>query len=369
MARVKLYESTAKELLFPNSQLLHATAKTTSSEIKKKFGGIPLVVKVDQGVKKRGVQGLVAVNQDAMGVVAHIRKWSDTWSSFLIEPMVIHDKEEEKYLAFARSRGGWIVLESDKGGIEIEKDWDQVKSVDPSAYKEVIEKLDTYHIAFLELNPFLMREDVMIALDAAAEIDDAALGLAEVIPLGIIPVPDRVKTESEEAVAELDSSTPASLKFRLINPQGSIWMLLSGGGASLVLADEVADRGYGHELANYGEYSGSPTDDDTYSYARIILKQMLAAKREKKALVIAGGVANFTDVAKTFRGLIRALDEVKEKLVKAHVKVFVRRGGPNEKNGLAMMEKFLNDSGLLGSIHGHDTALTQVVGEVGDYLK
>lgn len=369
MARVKLYESDAKRLLFPDQPVLKATSATSSGEIKKKFGNIPLVVKVDQGVKKRGKQGLVAVGLDAVGVVGKIREWSDTWSFFIVEPAVAHSPYEEKYLSCERARDGWRVLESDKGGIEIEKDWDQVKPVDPAKYTELLGMLDTYHIAFLELNPYLIQDGRMYVLDAAAEIDDAALGLAEVAPRGIEPVSDRAQTASEKAVVDLDSSTPASLKFRLINPDGAIWMLLSGGGASLVLADEVADRGYGDELANYGEYSGSPTDDDTYSYARIILKQMLAAKKSKKALVIAGGVANFTDVAKTFRGLIRALDEVKEKLGKAQVKVFVRRGGPNEKNGLAMMEKFLNQTGLLGSIHGHSVPLTQVVSEVGEYLQ
>jgi ATP citrate (pro-S)-lyase len=170
-------------------------------------------------------------------------------------------------------------------------------------------------------------------------------------------------------VAELDAATPASLKFKLINPEGRIWMLLSGGGASLVLADEVADQGMGKELANYGEYSGAPTDDDVYAYTKIILKQLLSSKSTtNKAIVVAGGVANFTDVAKTFKGLIRALDEQKSELVKYKVKVFVRRGGPNEIKGLKMMKDFLSVSQLLGSVHGHADPLTLVVNEVKEYL-
>ena len=148
-------------------------------------------------------------------------------------------------------------------------------------------------------------------------------------------------------------------------------MFLSGGGASLVLADEVADLGMGAELANYGEYSGAPSNDDVYSYAKIILQQLLspyALQHVPKVIIIAGGVANFTDVASTFHGLIRALEEQKSALKKAHVKVFVRRGGPNETKGLEMMHTFLGQSGLLGSVHGHDTPLTQVVSEVHNYL-
>ena len=133
--------------------------------------------------------------------------------------------------------------------------------------EEFIPLLDQYHISFLEMNPVLIRAGKIIPLDMACEVDSAGTTL--------IPIPDRALSDSEQAVALLDDSTPASLKFKLINPQGRIWMLLSGGGASLVLADEVADQGMGGELANYGEYSGAPTDDDVYSYAKIILATML----------------------------------------------------------------------------------------------
>lgn len=206
-----------------------------------------------------------------------------------------------------------------------------------------------------------MRGDQVVPLDMAAEVDSAGTPLTA--------IPDRTLSESERAVAVLDASTPASLKFKLINPDGHIWMLLSGGGASLVLADEVADQGMSKELANYGEYSGAPTDDDVYSYTKIVLSQLLSTKSSApKAIVVAGGVANFTDVAKTFKGLIRSLDEQKEELVKAKVKVFVRRGGPNESKGLKMMEDFLTKSNLLGSVHGHSDPLTLVVNEIKEYL-
>jgi succinyl-CoA synthetase beta subunit len=212
------------------------------------------------------------------------------------------------------------------------------------------------------MNPIIVRGDNLIPLDMAAEVDDAGSGL--------IPVGARHASPAETQIQVLDASTPASLKFKLLNKHGSIWVFLSGGGASLVIADEVADLGLGKELANYGEYSGSPSDDDVYAYSKIILAQLLKTPAKKKqAIIIAGGVANFTDVAKTFSGLIRALDERKHDLVKAGVKVFVRRGGPNEKKGLELMRNFLTNSELLGSVHGHDVALTQVVAEVKEYLQ
>ena len=375
MARVKLTEAVAKKLLFPQLTNFPATTSTRSGELKKFFGDTPLVVKVDQAVKKRGKQGLVAVNIAPVQVVTKIREWSDKgYSSFLVEPLIIHPVEAEQFLSLIRTRYGWQTLYSSRGGIDIEKHWDEVTDKLPTHLSSFVKKnltpaLDRYHLTSLELNPLIIGREGIIPLDAAAEIDDAALGLAELSQYHLTPVSDLSKTSSELAVNKLDASTPASLKFKLINPQGHIWMLLSGGGASLVLADEVADIGLGNELANYGEYSGAPSSDDTYAYTKIILMELLKVKGDSpKALVIAGGVANFTDVAKTFKGLIRSMQEKSRELQKAELKVFVRRGGPNEKKGLAIMRKFLEDSRLLGAVYGHDTPLTKVISDVSFYL-
>ena len=145
-------------------------------------------------------------------------------------------------------------------------------------------------------------------------------------------------------------------------------MLLSGGGASLVLADEVADQGMGAELGNYGEYSGSPTTDDTQMYTSYILDAVLVSKAAKKVIIIAGGVANFTDVKQTFLGIIAAFKAKEPQIVEQGVKVFVRRGGPNESAGLKLMRDYLTEAGLLGSVHGHEVLLTKVVDEVKEFL-
>lgn len=374
MARVKLTEYDAKRLLFPDLPVFPASTSTNSGAIKRFFGNLPLVVKIDQGIKKRGKKGLVAIKLSPVEVVAKIRQWSDHgYRNFLLEPVVEHKPQEEKYLSLNRTRSGWQVLYSDQGGIDIESNWDSVTSKLPpqmhkSIFKSLLPKLDKLHISSLELNPFIWKDN-LIPLDAAAEIDDAALSLAELAPFTLNPVSDITTTKSELAISSLDASTPASLKYKLINPGGHIWMLLSGGGASLVLADEVADIGLGSDLANYGEYSGAPTADDTYAYTKIILSDLLEVKDgQPKALVIAGGVANFTDVAKTFSGLIKAMAEKQSALQKAKVKVFVRRGGPNEAKGLQIMRDFLNNSKLLGAVYGHETPLAQVIKDIKGYL-
>ena len=58
------------------------------------------------------------------------------------------------------------------------------------------------------------------------------------------------------------SRTGASLKLTILNEKGRVWTMVAGGGASVVYADTVADYGMGHELANYGEYSGAPSTEE-----------------------------------------------------------------------------------------------------------
>ncbi len=58
-----------------------------------------------------------------------------------------------------------------------------------------------------------------------------------------------------------------------------------------------------------------------------------------KVLLIGGGVANFTNVAATFHGIIRAIREYQEALKAHSVQIYVRRGGPNYQEGLRAMQK------------------------------
>ncbi len=105
-------------------------------------------------------------------------------------------------------------------------------------------------------------------------------------------------SKEESYIAELDAKTGASLKLTVLNAKGRIWTLVAGGGASVVYADAIASAGYSDELANYGEYSGAPTETQTYYYARTVLDLMLRApvSPEGKVLFIGGGIANFTNV-------------------------------------------------------------------------
>lgn len=186
---------------------------------------------------------------------------------------------------------------------------------------------------YLEINPLVVipNKDVTSAdvhfLDLAAKIDQTAefecgvkwaiarapaqLGMPVVAakdgkvtvdagPPMEFPAPFGRELSKEEAyIAEMDAKTGASLKLTILNSQGRVWTLVAGGGASVVYADAIASAGFATELANYGEYSGAPTETQTFHYARTVLDLMLRAPQhpDGKVLFIGGGIANFTNVS------------------------------------------------------------------------
>jgi len=54
--------------------------------------------------------------------------------------------------------------------------------------------------------------------------------------------------------------------------------MVAGGGASVIYSDTICDLGGASELANYGEYSGAPSEQQTYEYAKTILSLMTQEK-------------------------------------------------------------------------------------------
>ena len=82
---------------------------------------------------------------------------------------------------------------------------------------------------------------------------------------------------------------------------------------------------------------------------------------EGKILIIGGGIANFTNVAATFKGIIRALQEYKTPLTNHQVRIYVRRGGPNYQEGLKAMRLLGESLGVPIKVYGPETHITQIV--------
>merc|ERR1719188_1024785 len=220
------------------------------------------------------------------------------------------------------------------------------------------------HFTYLEINPVVMTETQIVPLDYAAKIDETAAFLAEPLWQGIsFPAPfGRAAFPEEKFISDMDAKTGASLKLTILNIHGNVWTMVASGGASVVFADTVCDYGYGHELANYGEYSGAPSAEETYLYAKTLLSLMTRYKRnDGKFLFVGGGIANFTDVNATFAGLIKALDEYKEELLEHKVQIWVRRAGLNYLEGLKTIKNKVDAMKLPIKVYGPECPATAIV--------
>lgn len=313
-----------------------------------------LVVKPDQLIKRRGKSGLIGLNLDWDGVQNWILERMDkpvvvdgvegVLTHFLVEPFLPHEAKDEYYVAIISNREGDEVLFYHEGGVDVgdvdakaerylvpvgdsltpeEVEKHLLKNVPVAFHPELalyiasLHKVYTEaHFCYLEINPLVVQAQgdasvKVTALDLAAKVDEAAAFLAEDLWKengAPFPPPFGRKLEKEEAyIHDLDGKTGASLKLTILNRNGRVWTMVAGGGASVVYADTVVDMGAGAELANYGEYSGAPTEAQSYEYAKTILTAMGEApiRPEGKILLIGGGIANFTDVAKTFTGIIK----------------------------------------------------------------
>jgi ATP-citrate lyase beta-subunit len=336
------------------------------------------VVKVDQAIKGRFKKGLVLLDVHKDGLRPAVSKLAKKgYSHFIIEPHLMHDFDSERYIAIDYDRLGYRLSYSSRGGVEIEShpesittvvlgdDTDWSKLAKETAISEdnlrVLWKLfKDNHSVFLEINPYLVDTNGGLdILDAAIEVDDAGMYFAHGWGEEDLRNPKMSTTTSYEGVVHaLDAKSPASFNLNVLNPDGAVFLLLSGGGASVVVADEVFNRGLGAKLANYGEYSGNPTAHEAYIYTAEVIKLLLASSAKKKVLFVGGAVANFTDIASTFAGVIKALTEYAEQLHKQGVKVFVRRGGPRQEIGLAKMQTALEDYGLYGGVYDPKTSIT-----------
>ncbi len=361
---------------------------------------IRLVVKPDQLFGKRGKSGLVLLNcsfdeaknfiKQKMGKSATVGKVKGRLEYFLVEPFLPHDLEY--YIAMKMDADGDHIYFSTQGGVDIESVWETVKEVtigplddieletkdlllDISAQeKKLLEPFlkgmykffSNHDLVYLEINPFTIVDNKIKVLDMVAKMDDTAMFQnVGVWDMDKFPEPFGKDPAEEEAyIKSLDEKTGASLKLTILNPEGRVWTMVAGGGASVVYADTIVDLGAGKELSNYGEYSGNPSTEETYLYAKTILTLMTNQKHKTgkgKILIIGGGIANFTDVAKTFTGIIQALREYADQMKEVGARIYVRRGGPNYKAGLDQMRTLGNDIGIPIKVFGPEVHMTSII--------
>ncbi len=385
----------------------------------------PLVAKPDMLFGKRGKNNLVLFKDQKPGDVTleKAASWIDEKASspqsvyfsfdgdtptgepktdklthFIVEPFTPHTQEEEYYISATVVGDEDVLYMSAEGGMEVEEGWDEkvtevkfkINDTEEEIEKKIRENVPTdipekdrenfakfaigffkafreLHFAYLEINPFVMQGNKIELLDMVAKLDDTA-GFLMKEEWGDVEFPTAFGMEDKSpevlAIEEADAKSGASLKLTLLKPEARIWTMVAGGGASVVYADTIADMAGIEDLANYGEYSGGPTTGETKFYAETILDLMTREKDPKgrdKILIIGGAIANFTDVAKTFTGIIQAFENYADKMKEVGVKIYVRRGGPNYEKGLKDIKEAADRLGLPIEVYGPETHITDIV--------
>src|SRR5207253_2059146 len=306
---------------------------------------------------------------------------SITVSQVIVSEMVSH--KEEYYAAVKSTREGAEILLTNCGGIEVESNWDRVKKlavvVGDTPPPDALEKLakeagfskdlakkvadfagklfacfDNEDAQYLEVNPVVVREGdgQLVALDAVTLLDADAKFRHHDWNFPFAAEFGRAYTRHELDVMAVDSKIKGSVKFIEI-PGGDTAMLPAGGGASVYYSDAVVARG--GKLANYAEYSGDPPD-----WAVEVLTEKVCSLPGIRNVIVGGAIANFTDVKKTFGGIIAGFRKAKAEGRLNGVKTWVRRGGPREKEGLEAM-RALRDEGFDIHVFDRNTPLTDIV--------
>ncbi|MHA2246820.1 MAG: ATP citrate lyase citrate-binding domain-containing protein [Candidatus Hodarchaeales archaeon] len=419
MAQKSIYEFSAKKLLmselpkyFPeynyHGKLAVITPDTDWNKLVTDNPWLEtdkLAAKPDQLFGKRGKANLLLLDTDFDGLKTfcsdrlnkevEIGGIKGTLNRFLVEPFIPHDKEF--YVSITSDMENDIIHFSFEGGIFVEENWDKVIHIpiplgtDISSFdlasklpdlgdlrselvhfiKGIYQVYVDQDFAFLEINPFAVTGNkTIVPLDLKAKLDDTA-SFQHIETWGNPDNPiefprafGQVLSKEEQFISDLDEKTGASLKFTILNRDARVWTMVAGGGGSVVYTDTIADMGFAQELGNYGEYSGNPNREHTELYAQTIIDVMTEKpdpQGRPKILLIGGGIANFTDVRATFMGIVAALRKSAEKLRKTNVKIYVRRGGPNEKEGLKLMKDVGEEIGVPIEVFDRYTHMTKIV--------
>ncbi len=346
-----------------------------------------LVVKAHEALGSRFKLGLVKVGLDLKEAEAATKEMigrqvgSITVSQVIVSEMIPH--KEEYYCAVKSTREGTDILVANCGGIEVESNWDRVKrlavEIGQQPSEGALEKLakdagftgsllkkmadfagkmftcfDSEDAQYLEVNPVVLREHdhELIALDAVTLLDGDAKFRHPDWNFAFAAEFGRAYSKHEMEVMAVDAKIKGSVKFIEI-PGGDTAMLPAGGGASVYYSDAVVARG--GKLANYAEYSGDPPD-----WAVEVLTDKVCSLPGIKNIIVGGAIANFTDVKKTFGGIINGFRKAKSEGKLKDVKIWVRRGGPREKEGLDAM-RTLKDEGFDINVFDRNTPLTDIV--------
>jgi len=233
---------------------------------------------------------------------------------------------------------------------DLAKFFEQDKTVLADFALRLWDAFSRYDLRLIEVNPIgLTADGYLMAIDAKIILDDAGLLRhrdLDILPKGAISA---IPTDREILAKKIDEDDyRGSAGSTFIEFDGDVVVLASGGGASLLVMDSVIDAG--GRPANYTEYSGNPPAEKVQKLTKIALD-----REGLSGCLVAGAVANFTDIDETLRGFIEGLRQVRPKPT---YPIVIRRGGPRQEEAYEMIKKVARREGFDIHLFGPETPIS-----------
>lgn len=379
---MNLYEYEGKQLFsasgiaIPRGVVVRNSANAAAAYRTLHVGTVMVKAQIMSG--KRGKVGGVLQARDEEAVVTACQRFfaqplnGHDVTAVLIEERLPIARECYASITFDTRTRTPVFLWSEHGGGDIEEGRDAARVVTPidmraerlhcdypyaQALWNCFRKND---LRLAEINPLIETTDGRwVAADAKVAIDDDAFfrhdewrEYTDRSSMG------RVPTQRELAVRSIDAGEHyyRGTASKYIEMDGDVAVLFSGGGASIANIDAMQTVGLAP--ANYTEYSGNPPREKVAALSHAVL-----TKEGLRGLWIAGGVANFTNIAETFKGIIDTLD-----VLRPSYPIVVRRAGPHDDEGMALMRACAKRHGLRMRLFGKDVSMSASVRVLADMI-
>jgi succinyl-CoA synthetase beta subunit len=343
----RVLEHDTKALLrdagFPVPEGGAARSPGESVEMARRIGG-PAVVKALVPAGKRGKAGAVrfADDPDQAGAVA-AGLLGTSVGGYPVDQVLVEARiqaERELYLSLLIDRDERVarLLVSVEGGVEIEdlsrerpeavvsrvispaaglpefrarEVWAEagVRGAALPRLGRLTARLWDFFVAhdayLLEINPLMLTPDGDVAAAGAVlAIDDSALFRQPGLAGRVLVASEKVwrpLTEREGEVNRIHAAEPYRGSARYLELDGGdIGFLCGGGGASLLLFDNLLAAG--GRPANYAEVGGNPTETKVAGLTRVVV-----SKPGVRGLFVAHNITNNTQVDVVARGVVQGL--------------------------------------------------------------
>lgn len=198
----------------------------------------------------------------------------------------------------------------------------------------------------LEVNPLAKTDTGYVVVDAMMDLeDDASYRHNRDFPERTATGEE--KTERELQAEKIDEDDHRGIAGKYTELDGDIGMMLAGGGASLTNTDALIE--YGGKPANYTEYGGNPPTEKVYKLSKVIM-----SKPGLNGLWHVGGTANNTDIYRTMKGFVKALEEEQPEYP-----IVIRRDGPNADKAFEMLREKRDELDLDMKLFRNDKPMTE----------